>query len=99
MDVAIVEGDQPFGKVNVFLNQATPEAALRNIAASAGASADAQPRRRLRSGPLSPARSPAHRTLAASDQTPAPQAIPAQYKPGDLRPHKLFLKYVSPAKF
>ena len=100
MDVAIIEGAQPYNKLNVFLNKVTPEAALRYIAASAGAimtrNSDGVYIIQPSVGQPETGTAPAA-PQSPSNQSPAPDApsLP-QYKPGDFRPHKLFLRYVSP---
>ena len=86
VNVIVVEGEHPYKHVNVFLNHATPDKALAYIAASAGAVLSVNP-----DGVyiLHPGSSQADAGAADAPARP-------QYKPSDFRPHKLFLKYVSP---
>ena len=100
MDVAIVEGDHPYNKVNVFLNGATPENALRNIAASAGASVTLNPDGVYVLRPLSSqsdgvSGTPTPQTTAYQPSVPDAVTRP-QYKAGDVKYFKYRLKYMSP---
>ena len=87
VNVIVVEGEHPYKRVNVFLNNASPDKALAYIAASAGAvmsvSADGV-------YILHPASGQADAGGAPDEQTRP------RYKPSDFRPYKLYLKHVSP---